>query len=507
MRILTSAEMAAVDRAATRKAKIPSILLMERAAEGVADLLEQVLPRARRVAVLCGPGNNGGDGLAVARLLQARGIAAPAFLLVPASRFGGDAAVNLRAAVAAGVAVEELGNRLPDAVSCAEVVIDALFGTGLSRPLSGRARAVVEAVGRAGVSVLSIDVPSGLSGDSGAVPGPAFAAAWTAAIGAPKLCHVLQPAAALCGEIAVVDIGIPESLIEIPRHRFAAISREAIAPLFPPRPPESHKGDSGHVVVVAGSRGKAGAALLAARGAFRAGAGLVTIAAGDSIEPRFTAALPEAMTLPLPDTGGELSAEGAGVLLDLLARADAAAVGPGLGRGEGVVRLLARIVAESRIPLLLDADALNAFEGRPERLRRRRAATVITPHAGEAGRLLGVSPRRVQQDRPEAARELARRTGAIAVLKGAGTLVAEPGGRLWWNPAGCPALATAGAGDVLSGIGAAFLAAGLDAVDAAVAAAFVHGLAGETAQGDYGTRGATAGDVAERVPSVLLGLS
>jgi len=500
VKILTSAQMAAVDRAARRNEKIPSLLLMERAAEGIVALAADLFPGARRIAVLCGPGNNGGDGLAAARLFHARGIASTIVTLENPERFRGDALANWRAArerELPSVPAREAARALADA----DLVVDALFGTGLSRPLAGAARRLVEAANASGRPIVAVDVPSGLSGDRGDVFGPAVVARATGAIAALKYCHALFPARALCGEVAVVDIGIPEALLETRAHRFAMIGRAEIAPLFPRRSADANKGDAGRVAIVAGSRGKAGAAMLAALGALRAGAGLVTIACPESIERGFLARLPEAMTLPLPDEGGALAPEAAGALRTLLESCDAAAVGPGLGTGAGA-RAAIRAVLKSDVAALFDADALNAFARDPEAFRRR-APTVVTPHPGEAARLLGSSVAAIQRDRPGAAAELARRSRAVAVLKGAGTITASRDGFLWLNPTGSPALAKGGSGDVLAGVGAAFLAQGLEAADAAVAAAFVHGQAGEAAGEVRGERGTLASEVADAVADVL----
>jgi hydroxyethylthiazole kinase-like uncharacterized protein yjeF len=511
VRILTSAEMAAVDRAAQRKLRIPSMLLMERAADGVAQLLLDRRPESRSVAILCGPGNNGGDGIAAAGLLASRGLAPRIFCLAAPERYRGDPAAYLAQARARGIPITDLSRRgglrvLEPALYEADVILDALFGTGLTRPLSGLPRRVVEGVSRAGRFVAAVDVPSGLSGDTGAVPGPSVRADATAAVAALKRCHVLFPARQRCGEIAVVDIGIPDELLETPRHRYRMISRDAIAPLFPARPENSHKGMNGHVLIVAGSRGKAGAAVLAAAGALRAGAGLVTIAGPESLEPRYTAALPEAMTLPLPESDGAIGPDAATVVESRLDQIDAAAIGPGLGTSPATVRAVAALLLRIRRPVVLDADGLNAFAGKPAFLRRRPAPTILTPHPGEAGRLLSRSAREISGNRPSAACELARRSRSIALLKGAGTITADPDGNLWHNPTGSPALATAGSGDVLSGVAAAFLAGGLEAADAAVAAAYVHGLAGEMAAMDRGGRGTIARDVAEALPRALASL-
>jgi NAD(P)H-hydrate epimerase len=507
MRILTSAEMSAVDRAAQRREKIPSLLLMERAAEGVVELIREVRPDARRIGIACGPGNNGGDGLAIARRLGDLGVEVRVFLLSPASRLRADAAHNLERARASGLAPIELAaragwNEFRSVVSSMDVIVDALFGTGLSRPLSGLARKTVERINASGRPVVSVDVPSGLSGDDGVIRGPAVGARWTAAIAALKRCHVLFPARGNCGEIAIVDIGIPDGLIETRKHRFAVISEEAISPLFARRPENSNKGDFGHVAIVAGSRGKAGAALLCALGAIHGGTGLVTIACPESLESRFTAALPEAMTFPLPEESGGLSARAEGPLRELFERCTAAAVGPGLGTSPATTRLVASLVAHGTIPILFDADALNVFAGKPEVFRKRKAATIVTPHPGEAARLLSRTAADVQRSRPESAVELARRTGAITVLKGAGSLTADPSGRIWWNPTGTPALSAGGSGDVLSGLGAALLAQRFEAADAAVSAVFLHGLAGELAAGGA-DRGIPASEVARAIPRVV----
>ncbi len=500
MRILTSAQMAAVDRAAQRKAGIPSLLLMERAAEGIVDLARDLFPGARRIAVLCGPGNNGGDGLAAARLFHARGIAAAIVALESPERFRGDALANWKAAREREIPSFPLRDAAR-VLEEADLVVDALFGTGLSRPLAGAARRLVEAANSAGRPIVAVDVPSGLSGDRGDVFGPAIRARATGAIAALKYCHAIYPARSLCGEIAVVDIGIPEALVETRAHRFATVGREEVAPLFPRRAEDAHKGDAGRVAIVAGSRGKAGAALLAALGALRAGAGLVTIACPQSIERGFLARLPEAMTLPLPEEDGALSPDAADGLGGLLSECDAAAAGPGLGTSEGARRAVGAVI-RSDVAALFDADALNAFAGRPEAFRRK-PPTLITPHPGEAARLLGTSAAAVQRDRPRAASELARRARAIAVLKGAGTISASPAGFLWLNGSGSASLAKGGSGDVLAGVGAAFLAQGLDAADAAVAAAFVHGLAGEAVGERRGERGTLASEVADAVAGVL----
>jgi NAD(P)H-hydrate epimerase len=507
MKILTSAEMASCDRAAQRQARIPSLLLMERAAEGVTELIVEKYPQARNVAVICGPGSNGGDGLAAARLLAQRGFGIRIVTLGPLDLYRGDPKINLESAQALKLPIVEGSSRrgstaLSGALEWADLVVDALFGTGLSRPLSGPARQTVEAINSSGRPVVAVDMPSGATGDSGAVRGAVVCAAWTAAIAALKWSHVFEPARGRCGEIAVVDIGIPDEILERARYRLNFITGSAVAGLFPRRPEDSHKGSFGHVAVVAGSRGKAGAALLAAEGALRAGSGLVTIACPESLESRFASRLPEAMTWPLPETDGRVSAGAADSVLELFRECDSAVVGPGIGTGETVRAFLERIVRLSTLPILIDADALNAFAGEPGFFRRRNGETILTPHPGEAARLLGSSSARVQSSRVEAVREIARRSDSVALLKGSGSLTADPAGNVWFNPTGSAAMATGGSGDLLSGIGAGLLASGLESVDAAVAAAYIHGLAGEMAA-DGTDRGILVSEMACQVPRVF----
>lgn len=511
MKILTPEQMAAVDRAAQKKRKIPSLLLMEKAAEGISDLLLRKFPAARRVAVVCGPGHNGGDGLAVARLLAGRHLNPEIFLLKGGAASVADAATNLAAARELGLAVSELTDRgvrarFRQTLATADVIVDALFGTGLSRPLTGVARQAAADINATGGPVVAVDVPSGLSGETGEIPGECVRAAVTGTMAALKRCHVEFPARQMCGDIEVIDIGIPDDLLETPRHQYELVSRETVASLFPPRPANSHKGDFGHAVIVAGSRGKAGAALLAALGAMRAGAGMVTIAPPASLEPRFTAALPEAMTLPLPEADGALTPAALADLLRLATRCNAMVAGPGIGTAAATLPFLEALVVQSTLPAVFDADALNAFSERPGVFRKRKAATILTPHPGEAARLLGVSNRRIAADRLAAARQLARESGVIVILKGAGTITADPRGFAWHNPTGSPAMSTAGSGDVLAGVAGALLANGMNARDAAIAAAFIHGLAGELAESKLGGRGVLASDIAGAIPHAIRSL-
>jgi NAD(P)H-hydrate epimerase len=503
--ILDSRQMRAADEAAIR-AGVPSLTLMENAASRIADTVRDRFAAWRRVVVVCGPGNNGGDGLAAARMLSPRA-AVRVFTLRDPDSYQGDPGVNAARARAAGLTLESLAapNGIDDlgrALADADGAVDALFGTGLDRPLEGSAVEVVDRVNRAGRAVIAADVPSGLSSDTGETIGESVRADVTVAFAAPKVCHAFPPARHRCGKLVVGDIGIPRELLDPPGHSLHLATAEAVVELLTPREPGAHKGDFGRVAIVAGSRGKTGAAVLAARGALRAGAGLVTVLCPASLESIIVSALPEAMTLGMPEENGALDSKAGPELVRLLADFDTAVVGPGLGREPGTVGAIEEIVRESHVPIVLDADGLNAFAKRVQSLAGHPAPIVATPHPGEAGRLLGRSAQDVQSNRLASAREIARLAGCCVLLKGEASLTATPDGRVVVNSTGTPLLATAGSGDVLSGLVAALIASGLSAPAAASAGAWLHGAAGERLAATLGDAGLLAHEVADAVPAV-----
>ncbi|MCA1580370.1 MAG: NAD(P)H-hydrate dehydratase [Acidobacteria bacterium] len=508
--VLDSRRMRAADAAAIHGGT-PSCELMENAAAALVDEIRVSFPDWTRIVVACGPGNNGGDGLAAARLLAAEGASVALFSLNPPSGYRGDAAANRERAEDAGLEVVSLASRggwtrFRDSLGASDGVVDALFGTGLSRALRGRAARAVAQIAGSGLPVVSADVPSGLSADSGRPPGDSIVAARTVAFAAPKLCHVLPPARGRCGRVAIRDIGIPRAVLDRQRSRVRLVERGDVARLLPARPLDSNKADFGRLAIIAGSRGKAGAAILAARGALRAGAGLVTIFCPESIESIAVSGIPEAMTRGLPERAGVLAPEAAPLLAEALGGFDAAVAGPGLSGGEGV-RASLNAVLRLRMRLVCDADALNALSGNLAVFSRRRAPTVLTPHPGEAGRLLSLTPRQIQDDRLSAAARLAKETRSIAVLKGEGTLTATPSGRVTVNSTGTPLLSAPGSGDVLAGMIGAYLAAGLPPEDAAVAAVYLHGAAGQRLALVLGDAGMLAGELADAIPGTRLALS
>jgi hydroxyethylthiazole kinase-like uncharacterized protein yjeF len=499
VKVLTPEAMRAVDRAAIEDVGIPSLVLMENAAIGVVDALADRFPEARSVTVLCGPGNNGGDGLAAARHLAIRGYLVRVFL-VGGREPGGDAGVQLTICRNQGLEIrrvsEEGGERrVMEAARDSDLVVDALFGTGLSRPLEGSVAELVEAVNRLPVPRLAVDLPSGLSGGSRQIPGPHLEADLTVTFAAPKLAHVLPPAAESVGEVVVADLGIPPELVESAAGDLFLLQASELAPLLMPRPADGHKGDFGHVLLLAGGEGRAGAAILAARGAVRGGAGLVTVAVPAPILETVDGGSLESMTFPLAMSGAGLAPAAVEQLLDATAGKNVLALGPGLGLEPSTVEVVRRVCRETTLPLVVDADGLNAFAGEPQALAGRAAPTVLTPHPGELARLLGVATSEVVADRPGTARRAAAAARALVVLKGHLSLVVDHEGRTWVNPTGNPGMATGGSGDVLTGILAALLAQGYELPAAAQLGVYLHGLAGDLAAESSGRTALAAGDL------------
>jgi len=503
MRILNTAQMREAEQRTVSDIGIPARVLMENAGRQVAAAIETAFDElaVMRVAVLCGRGNNGGDGFVVARVLLERNVDTNVYLFGSAESVTGDARANLDALRALGVDVVEITDAptwelLGTTVLSADLIVDALFGTGLRGALEGLIETVVADLNGSNRAVVSIDLPSGLSADHPNIDGPAVEATMTVALGAPKLPLILPPAEHHAGSLLVADIGVPSRIIEqVDGPRIEMLTRELVAPLLAPRTSDSHKGNYGRVLIVAGSRGRTGAAVLAARAALRSGAGLVTVATPASCLAVVAAGGAEYMTLPLAETdAGTVSADALG---DVLAfRADVIAVGPGLGSGSEVAAFVLGLVERSGVPLVLDADALNAFVDSASALTGREDVPVmITPHPGEMARLLGTSVERVQRERLTVALDFARGHRVHVVLKGHRTIVADPSGDGAVNMTGNPGMATAGAGDVLTGMLAAWFAQLRDPAKACRFAVYLHGSAGDLAAHDRGQTALVAGDI------------
>ncbi len=487
--VLDNEAMREADRHTIEDLGVPSLTLMENAATGVVDALRDSFPDARRILVLCGRGNNGGDGLAAARLLAGGGLDVSVLLFADPGSLSPDAAENFRLAEKAGLSITVIDGEDLAALETEleatppDLVVDSLLGTGIDRPLGGRLADVVERVEGADLRVIAVDVPTGLSGSSGSVPGPVMPADLTVTFAALKKCHVLPPACAHCGEVAVVDIGIPEAVLE-GGSDIRWVEADDVALLLPTRSADSHKGSYGHLLLVAGAEGRGGAVAMAGQAAVVAGAGLVTMAVPRPAVPVVDGACLEAMTHALAATeDGEVS--GPEGLEQLLGRMTAVGAGPGMGTGEGADRTLEWILDNWEGDLLLDADAVNLLAGRPERLAGRKNPPVLTPHPGELARLLGWKTEDVVSDRVAAAREAAARARAVVVAKGFRTVIAEPDGAAFVNPTGDAGLASGGSGDVLTGTIGACLAQGLDPVRAAIVGCWLHGRAGEIGGEDW----------------------
>jgi NAD(P)H-hydrate epimerase len=493
-RVLTAAEMKAVDAAAASHG-LPSAVLMENAGRALAEAALRSAGPHGHFVVVCGTGHNGGDGLVAARWIRAAGRRAVVDLVGGASALEGEPARTWRALTAMGaIELEGPGTE----AGSGDVVVDALLGTGLSRPPEGVHAAAIERIARArerGATVVAADVPSGMRSDTGQPFEACVTADLTVTFGAWKLGLAMEPGASRCGLVELAEIGIPPAAYSVLSGPPVFLLEEsAVRALLPPRRPDSHKGTYGHVLVVAGSPGKTGAAALAALGALRGGAGLVTVAARADCLRDILAHAPEVMGLALPGHGA-LGTTDLDALLDAATGKAALVVGPGLELGEDSRAVLLALLSQLECPVVLDADGLNALQGHVEPLLRVRAGLVLTPHPGEMARLLGRSTADVQADRLGAARTLARQTGAVVVLKGARSVVSRPDGRVDLNPSGNPGMATGGTGDVLAGLIGALLAQGVPLGDAALIGTHVHGLAGDLAARANGQLGLIASDL------------
>lgn len=487
--------MRAADEA-TISSGVPSATLMDRAGRAVARaaIREAGGRYGRRAEVICGRGNNGGDGFVAARELARAGM--PVRCLVVGEPGGIEGAAREHMRLAAAEAVEILPWNDAGLGPC-DVVVDALFGTGFRGRAEGEAAHAIEAMNAGPAPVVAVDIPSGVSGATGAVEGPAVAAARTVVMAAEKLGTAVGPGASLAGRVEAADIGIP-----VRGHRAGMVERDDVARCLPHRPADSHKRSLGAVALLGGSAGMSGAVKLAARSAVRMGVGYCTVGATASVEAALSAALPEVLTTVVAE-GDTLGAEALDLFDAVMERATALAIGPGLGTGADQSGLMTAVLDRVELPMVIDADGLNVLAGHTDGLSGRARPAVLTPHPAELARLLDRSVPEIQADRVQAARTAAERFGSVVVLKGHHSVIAEPSGRIAVNPTGGPELASAGTGDVLTGAVGSLLAAGLEPFDAAWAAAYVHGAAGAVAARRVGGPGVLAWDVAEALPEAI----
>ena len=503
LKILTSEQMRSIDRRATEQYLIPSILLMENAALAVAQAVRTRYSDAELVALFCGTGANGGDGFAVARHLESMGITPMVLITGQRSIIAGDALTNLAICEQLGIPLYEMNDddSLEEGLaraSQADLVVDAIFGTGLNRPPNGLAADAIRGMLSLRLPIIAVDVPSGLNASSTRVDDPVVKADLTVTFAQPKIAHIFEPSSGYCGETMVADIGIPHAAVEAEAVLLSVTEASDVQPLIAPRKADTHKGTYGHVGIVAGSEGRNGAAVLSARGSIRMGAGLTTVITDRETAQVVDSLSVESMTLRMGLTSSAIQG-----ILEALAKFDAVLVGPGLPDTDESYENIRALLSEVRHPAVIDATAINAFSENTGSLNPQGLPRVITPHPGELGRLLGVSAASVNDDRVNTVREAASQTNCVVVLKGNQTLVGTPDGQVSVNRTGNPGMATGGMGDVLSGMVAALLAAGNDPFEAARAAVFIHGTAGDLLRDQSADIGLAAMDLAAMIPQAV----
>jgi NAD(P)H-hydrate epimerase len=515
MRLVKAFEMQEMDRLAIKEIGIPGVVLMENAARGASRvfLAHFAPPPNSRVLILCGRGNNGGDGYGMARILHKTGLKVTVLVLSEFNKIAGDALVNLEILRRIGLDILQVTSegqwkKQRRLLKDCDFIIDGLLGTGLNSPVRGFYARVIDDLNRANKPVTAIDIPSGLNADTGQVMGVAVQADLTITFGLPKVGQLVFPGAGLVGRLVQIDIGIPDAVVERIPSRYRLTEAGDFHDLFASEKPDIHKGNRGHLLVLAGSTGKTGAATLASLGALRAGAGLVTLGIPRSLNPILENKLTEAMTFPLPETAeSSLSLEAEKEIFRLMEGKTAVAIGPGLSTHTETSLLLRRIVAGCPLPMVIDADGLNALFSDLSVLAKCRGRAVLTPHPGEMARLAGISNSEVQADRIGIAEAFAQKHRCCLVLKGARTVIAEPEGQIHINPTGNPALSSGGSGDVLTGLIGGLLARGWPPAKAAVAGVYLHGLAADRLSEDMGLSGVLAGDLLNVIPGLASSLA
>ncbi len=510
MKLLTADQIRELDRCAIEDYAVPGVVLMENAGRGAAQIVDA---RYRSLSlgpilVVAGKGNNGGDGYVMARHLENYGWQVRILVLAARSEISGDAQINLRilensqSAISYATTSVEIAAVLQQYADTV-LVIDAIFGNGLNTPVRGHFLAAIEQINALKLPVVAVDMPSGVDATTGEILGAAIKAECSISFAVAKLGQVSYPAFSCAGDLFVVDIGVPKSLQDTISDQYVLVDEEYACSLLPTRPVAGHKGTFGHVLVVAGSLGKSGAAQLCAVGSARSGSGLVTLATPKVCQPVVATAVAEIMTCALDDFNGGLSAGAAEQIIPLWQGKQVVAVGPGLGQTEQIGTLVARLVRECPVPLVIDADALNVLRVNVELMHDREpGSTVLTPHPGEMARLTGLSVEYIQSHRCEVAAQFAQQWQVVLVLKGARTVVAAPDGRMCINNSGNSGMGSGGMGDVLTGVIAGWIAQGLDPFTAAVLGVYLHGMAADHCEQQLGSSGYLAGDLVQCLPTV-----
>ena len=515
MKVLTSKQMKEIDKEAIKGIGIIGPILMENAGLQIFKEIMSRFPKIRqeRITIVAGKGNNGGDGLVIARHLFNRGCDPHVVLLARKEELKGDAALNFGIAEKIGVrisevsSVDEWGIHKND-IFQATLLVDAIFGTGLISAAKGIYASAIEDINRSEAFKVAVDIPSGLSSDTFQIIGPCVKADLTVTLAAPKVAHIFPPAEEYIGELVVADISIPPYLFEDERLKLELVEEQNILPYFKKRKKDSHKGTYGHLFIISGSLGKTGAAIMAAKAALKMGAGLVTVGTPESCLPIVARSMVELMTEPLSETPKKtLSSEALERILGLLEDKDALMVGPGISTHPSTSELVLSLMPKIKIPAVFDADALNILASKPELFKSLSQPAVVTPHPGEFAHLLGLSTKEVVENKLELTPQFAQKYGVYMVLKGYKTLTATPEGEVFINPTGNPGMATAGSGDVLSGMIAAMIIQEKNLLDAILAAVYVHGLSGDFGMEKVGERALTAANIITYLPSAVKRLS
>jgi ADP-dependent NAD(P)H-hydrate dehydratase / NAD(P)H-hydrate epimerase len=510
MILTTARQMRELDRRTMEEVGLPGLVLMENAARGAVQVVRRLYPRSRSLVFFCGKGNNGGDGLAMARYFQELGLKVKVYLSGSRDGLKGESAAQLLWSDRLKIPLVELTGEinfsiLKQEIGSCDLAVDALLGTGLEKEVHGLFRDLIHFMNDLSCPKVAVDIPSGLSSDIGRPLGICTRADLTITFGLPKLGHVLFPGRRFIGRLFVIDIGIPAVLWPAPEDRSELLEAGFISGLLPERDPEGHKGSYGHTLVIAGSKGKTGAATMTSLGALRAGAGLVTLGIPESLNPIMEMKLTEVMTEPLAEGDpGCLGLEALKRILTLLEGKKVLAIGPGLSTSAGTKTLFGELLRQVKNkPLVIDADGLNLLAESPEIFSALKGRAVLTPHPGEMSRLSGKSVKEIQNDRIQTARDFSRKFGVVLVLKGARTVIADPEGPVYINPLAHSVLATGGTGDVLTGLIAGFLSQGLPLIQAACLGVFLHGQAGLELVRKRGGQGILATELLDLIPGLI----
>lgn len=511
MKVLTSKQMKEIDRKAIEEIGILGPILMENAGLRIFNKILEKFPEPGRekIVIIAGRGNNGGDGFVVARHLFNRGAKPEVLLLASKNEVKGDAAVNLNIAENIGIRISEVIsqkdlNIQKGKILLSSLVVDAIFGTGLTKPAGGLYAKVIEIINKSKAYKIAVDIPSGLSSDTFQVIGPCVKADLTVTLAAPKIAHIFPPAEDFMGELEVADISVPSFLFDDESLKLELVEKETVQPYFKKRKRDAHKGTYGHLFILSGSLGKTGAAVMGGKAALKMGAGLVTVGTPESCLPVVARSMVELMTEPLPETPEKtLSSEALNEILNLLKGKDALMIGPGISTHPSTAELVLSLLPRVKAPMVIDADALNILASKPEIIKSLRKPAVLTPHPGEFARLLNISTKEVVEKKLELVPQFAVEYGVYLVLKSYRTLTATPDGKVYVNSTGNPGMATAGSGDVLSGMIASMIIQEKNLLEAVLAAVYVHGFSGDLGVEKLGEKPLVAGDIIRYLPKSI----